>query len=60
VFTYDLGGGPVVIEGIPKVEPGKTYRLDAERTDAEGSLVINGGIAQKGMYGQYNHQSSNK
>ena len=48
VFTFDLGDGAAVIESTTKVTPGQWFSIEAERTATEGSLVINGGIANKG------------
>ncbi|XP_067947545.1 basement membrane-specific heparan sulfate proteoglycan core protein-like [Watersipora subatra] len=47
VFTFDLGEGPAVIEGNVKVEPGVWHAVEAERTEMEGSLIIDGGVAVK-------------
>jgi len=48
-LTFDLGGGAAVLKSDVTVEPGVWYKIEAERMDKEGSLVINGGVAVKGM-----------
>lgn len=53
VYTFDLGDGPAVIESNLQLEAGEWYNIEAERTHTEGSLVINGGIAVKGMTSIY-------
>ena len=50
VYTFDLGDGPAVIESDLQLEAGQWYNIEAERTNTEGSLVINGGIAVKGLF----------
>lgn len=48
VLAFDLGGGPAVIPSNVKLQAGSWYKIEAERTDAQGSLVIDGGVAVKG------------
>ena len=50
MYTFDLGDGPAVIESDLQLEAGQWYNIEAERTNTEGSLVINGGIAVKGLF----------
>lgn len=48
MLTFDLGGGPAVLESNVDVKAGVWYKIEAERNHAQGSLAIDGGVAVKG------------
>ncbi|XP_071839760.1 basement membrane-specific heparan sulfate proteoglycan core protein-like isoform X3 [Apostichopus japonicus] len=49
VFQYDSGSGPAIIVSNENITAGQWYTIEAHRLAKEGSLVVNEGIAVKGI-----------